>query len=539
MNASLRLVRVRFLIVAALFLVSLPLLAGAQSFPGAGDGQDGVLRMAGPVDLRTLDPAKAKDLGTLFLVRQVFSGLTRLDDDLQPVLALAESVDISDDGLVYTFMLRRNARFQDGSDITADDVVISLTRALDPATAGGNASLLAAPTFLLDIAGATELLSGESSSLSGVAALDELTVQIRLSQPRSTFLMRLATGPASVIDPDDLENGDDWWMNPNGSGPFAIENLDLDSGMTLEPNADFYAGKPALDEVRILLGSSAFQPINLYQNGMIDLSPVGYFSLDRALDPSSDLYPDVRQSDLFAVEYLAMRSDVEPLDDPNIRTALILGFPRAMVAEASFDGRVAPALGFVPNGMLGQPVWPVAGWDYDLDAARAAINLSEYGSAENVPPITIYANGPPDRLISFKQVIERDLGLQIDLVNVEWTEFIATLPRQLYPAYGIYWGADFPDPESLLLPLFGSGQPDNYVGYSNPAFDDLLQRAASEQDVAVRIELYTQANQVLMDDAVVLPFYYDRSYMLVRPWVHGLEVTPLGILSLDQVSVET
>lgn len=530
--------RARFFILAAVLLVAMPLAGCAQSFPSAGNAQEGVLRLAGPTDLQTLDPAMAKDLGTLFLVRQIFSGLTRLDENMQPVPALADTIDISEDGLTYTFTLRRDARFQDGRDMTAEDVAFSLTRALDPATTGGDASLLAAPSFLSDIAGAKELLSGQAADLSGVEVLDDLTLTIQLTEPRSTFLMRLATGPASIVDPNDMDQGDDWWANPNGSGPFEIDQFDITSGMTLKPNSNYYAGKPDLDQVQILLGASAFQPLNLYQTGSIDAAGVPVSSLDRALDPASDLYPDLRQSDLLAIQYIAFRTNVEPLDDPNIRKALILGFPREKVASISFDGHVAPALGFIPNGMLGQDIWPVSGWDYDLDAARQAILGSTYGSAEAVPPITIYANGPPNSLISFKDVIERDLGLTIDLVNVEWSEYIADLPKQSYPAYGIYWGADFPDPESLLLTLFGTDQPDNYVGYSNPAFDALLRQAAAEQDSSQRTELYTSANQMLMDDAVVLPFFYDRSYMLVRPWVHGLQITPLGILYLDQVTVE-
>ncbi len=535
---SIIVIRIPMLALAVVLLLAAPTVAVAQGNAGGG-GKGGVLRLAGPVDLQTLDPAKAKDLGTLFLVRQLFAGLTRLDADLQPEPALAETIDISDDGLTYTFTLRRNARFADGRDITAEDVAFSLNRALDPATTGGDASQLAAPTFLSDIVGARELLSGVAESLSGVRVIDDLTLEIDLVEPRSTFLMRLATGPAAIIDRDDVERSDDWWSDPNSSGPFVIDDFDISSGMTLKPNENFYAGKPDLDEVQVLLGVNAFQPMNLYQTGEVDLAPVSAFSLDRALDPASDLYADLQQSDLFAVEYVAFRSDVEPLNDPNIRKALILGFPREKVASVSFDGRVAEANGFIPNGMLGQETWPVTGWDYDLDAARQAILDSSYGTAGNVPPITIYANGPPDRLIAFKEVIEADLGLQIDIVNVEWNEYISNLPRQTYPAYGIYWGADFPDPESLLLTLFGTNQPDNYVGYSNPEFDALLQQAASEQDSDTRILLYAQANQMLMDDAVVLPFFYDRSYMLVRPWVHGLELTPLGILYLDQVTVET
>ncbi len=538
MNARPLLFRFQILAIAALLLVSMPVLVAAQGITGGG-GQDGVLRLAGPTDLQTLDPAKAKDLGTLFLIRQLFTGLTRFDENLLPVPALADTITTSDDGLIYTFTLRRDARFADGRDVTADDVAFSLGRALNPATTDGDASLLAAPTFLSDIVGARELLNGEAETLAGVRVIDDLTLEIELVEPRSTFLMRLATGPAAVIDQDDVDRGDQWWSDPNASGPFLIRDFDVAAEMVLEPNEHFFAGEPELNEVQILLGANAFQPMNLYQTGAVDIAPVGFFSLDRALDPASDLHVDLQQSDLFAVEYVAFRTDVEPLDDPGIRKALILGFPRQKVAEVSFDGRVVQAQGFVPDGMLGSETWPVTGWDYDLEAARQAIAESTYGSAENVPPITIYANGPPERLIALKMVIEADLGLQIELVNVEWTEYISTLPKQTYPAYAIYWGADFPDPESLLLTLFGTGQPDNYVGYANPDFDALLQRAASEQDPDVRIELYSQANQMLIDDAVVLPFFYDRSYMLVRPWVHGLNVTPLGILYLDQVTVET
>lgn len=528
----------RILVLLGLLALAMPVAGLAQSFPSDSGAEEGVLRLAGPADLQTLDPAEAKDLGSLFLIRQIFSGLTRLDDDLQPVPALAESIRVSEDGLTYTFTLRRDARFQDGSDITASDVAYSLTRALDPATTGGDASLLSGPTFLAAIEGSKALLDGEVTTLSGVEVVDDLTLRIRLSEPQSTFLMRLAMGPASVVDPDDIERGEDWWTDPNGSGPFVIDDFDIDSGMTLKPSGTFYDGKPDLKEVQVLLGTNAFQPLNLYQNGAVDLAPVPIDSIDRALDPTSDLYPDLRQTDLLSVLYMALRSDVAPLDDPNIRKALILGFPREKVANVSFNGYVADALGFIPDGMLGQDSWPVEGWDYDLEAARQAIADSSYVSAENVPPITIYSNGPPNSLLSFKEVIERDLGLQIDLVNVEWGEYISSLPRQTYPAYSIYWGADFPDPESLLLTLFGSGQADNYVGYSNPEFDRLLSDAASERDPDKRAALYAQANQLLMDDAVVLPFFYDRSYMVVRPWVQGLHVTPLGIMYLDRITVE-
>src|SRR5688500_2377911 len=124
MNGRPALFRIRILTLAFMLFASTALGAVGQGITGGG-GEDGILRLAGPVDLQTLDPAKAKDLGTLFLVRQLFTGLTRLDDDLQPVPALAETIDVSEDGLTYTFTLRRVARFADGRDISADDVAFS------------------------------------------------------------------------------------------------------------------------------------------------------------------------------------------------------------------------------------------------------------------------------------------------------------------------------------------------------------------------------------------------------------------------------
>ncbi|MEZ4500615.1 MAG: ABC transporter substrate-binding protein [Thermomicrobiales bacterium] len=146
-----------------------------------------------PLQLTTLDPALVRDLNQMFLVRQVFAGLMRFDDDLQPVPAIAESYDVSEDGLVYTFHLDPSARFYDGRQIVAADVVYSFDRAFDPAIAGGNAAALGAPTFLADIEGAADRLNGGADLLTGVVALDEQTVRVTLSQPRSTFLMRLAS----------------------------------------------------------------------------------------------------------------------------------------------------------------------------------------------------------------------------------------------------------------------------------------------------------------------------------------------------------
>ncbi|MER3485370.1 MAG: hypothetical protein C4345_04725, partial [Chloroflexota bacterium] len=139
---------------------------------------------------------------------------------------------------------------------------------------------------------------------------------------------------------------------------------------------------------------------------------------------------------------------------------------------------------------------------------------------------------------ALRDTIQRDLGLRVEVVNVEWSDYVDGLVRRQYPAYELYWGADYPDPESLLLVLFGAGRADNYVDYANERFDAVLAAAAGEQDPAKRLELYRSAQQILLDDHVVIPLYFDVSYTLAKPWVKGLAVTPLGILSLERVWLE-
>jgi ABC-type transport system substrate-binding protein len=495
------------------------------------------LRLAGPTQgPDTLDPAFSRDLSSAFLVRQIFRGLTRLDRNLEPVPEIADRIEISTDGLTYRFHVRENARFQNGRPIDSDDVVASLSRAVDPATAGGDVTLLGGPTFLSDIVGFEAVATGTTSTLEGVTAVDASTVEIRLTAPRSTFLMKLAAAPASIVDPDDATSRSDWWRDPNGSGPFSIETWTPDDELVLTGYDDFFAGKPALSKVHVRLGPNALQSFNLYQADEIDIDAVSLNGVDRVLAPEAGLSDEVMVTPLFAVDYIAFRTDTAPMDDPMIRKALQLGFPRDDVAEITYDGHLSPAEGLIPNGMLGRD-WPVNWPKYDLDAAEAAIAQSSYGRAEDVPPIQVYVSGYAGAE-SLRDSVRETLGLRIEVIDVEWSDFMVGMTSRSYAGYELYWGADYPDPESLLATLFGTGRPDNYIGYSNRAFDRLLEQAAAEQDPDSRAELYARAQQLLVDDGVVIPLYYDVAYTLQKPAVKGLEVTALGILRLDSVWLE-
>lgn len=496
-----------------------------------------VLRLAGTVlDPAPLDPAFARDVNSAFMTRQVFRGLTRFGEDLEPVPELAERIEISADGLTYRFTLDDNARFADGRLITAQDVIFSLTRALDPRTAAEAGMALAGPSYLNDIAGADALIRGEVTELSGARAIDDRTVEIELASPRATFLMKLASAPGAVVDAADVAAGGEWWRNPNASGPFVVESWETGELLTLAGNANYVGGEPDLDRVTFRLGPSSANTFNLYQANEIDVSPVPVQAIDRVSDPASPLLEELDVAPMLSSWYIAFRSDVAPMDDPEIRRAVQLAFPRWKIADIMLNGRQEVAHGLIPPRTLGQE-WPATAPEEDLEAAREAITRSSYGSAENVPPIRIYGATPLGSE-ALRDVLEEELGLTIEVLDVHWPQFNQGLTRKDFPAFELTWVADFPDPETFLWNLFASASPDNYSEYQNPAYDALLDEAAATFDVDERAALYAEAEVLLLADNVMIPLAHDVRYTLVKPWVHGLETTPLGMLYLESVWLE-
>ncbi len=495
------------------------------------------LRLAGTIiDPVPLDPAVARDVNSAFMTRQLFRGLTRFDENLEPVPELAQRIEISSDGLTYRVQLHDDAMFADGSPITSMEVVYSLTRALSPQTALEAGAALAGPSYLADIAGADAVIRGDADVLAGIQAIDDRTIEFRLEEPQATFLMKLASAPAAIVDPGDVARGGEWWRNPNASGPFVIDTWEPEQELRLAANRNYIGGEPDLRRVVFRLGPSAANPFNLYQADEIDVATVPIPAIEWVSDIESPLQAELDVSPILSTTYLAFRADVAPMDDPEIRKAVMLAFPRWKVAEILLSGRQETAHGLIPPGTLGLD-WPDVAPEQDLDAARAAIAKSSYGSAERVPPIRIYGASPFGSE-ALREVLERELGLTVEVLDVHWPQFNQGLAERSFPAYELTWVADFPDPETFLWNLFATGSPDNYSEYSNPALDALLARAAATLDVDERAELYAEAEAVLVADNVLLPLAHDVRYTLMKPWVKGLDITPLGLLYLETAWVQ-
>ena len=515
-----------------------PIVLHANRVPrNANPTGEQILRLAGTtIDPVPLDPAFARDVNSAFMTRQVFRGLTKFDENLEPTPELAETIEISPDGLTYRFTLSENARFADGRQITADDGVYSIRRALDPQTALDAGAALAGPSYLNDISGAAEFITGESDELPGLVALDDRTVEITLDEPRATFLMKLASAPGAVVDRNDVEQGGEWWRDPNASGPFTVASWEPNVELRLGRNEHYVNGAPDLETVSFRVGPSASNAFNLYQADEIDTVQVPILAVDRVSDPGSDLFSQLTVSPMLSTQYIAFRDDVAPMDDPEIRRAVELAFPRWKVADILLNGQQTPAHGIIPPGTLARD-WPASAPETDLAKAREAIANSSYGSADRVPPIRIYG-ATPFASEALRDVLKEDLGLEVEVMDVHWPQYNAGLASRSFPAFELTWVADFPDPETFLWNLFATGSPDNYSDYSNPEYDALLTEAARTFNTDERAELYAEAEALLLADNVILPIAHDIRFTLTKPEVKGLEMTPLGQLYLETAWLE-
>ncbi|MGC4190654.1 MAG: ABC transporter substrate-binding protein [Thermomicrobiales bacterium] len=500
-------------------------------------GNEGLhLTLAGPsFATPVLDPALVRDNATMTIVRQLFRGLLAFDGNLELQSALAASVTADAEGRVYDVLLRDGITFHDGRPIVAEDVASSFLRALDPVTADGDASALAAAGQLAGIDGAADVLAGRAQRLSGVEVRDATRLTIALTEPDAAFPEKLASVAASIVDTTVGQS-----IAANGTGPFRLDLSTFDEKLTMAHIDSPYNGHGTVSTLSFLTGAAAAMPGNLLQAGTIDIA-TGLSADEAALlaDPASGVSIQTVAAPEFSLLFLALSPTMAPLDDPHIRRALQTGFPWTRLAEAA-GASVRPARGIVAPGMLDRD-WGASIPSYDLARARSEIAQSRYGEAARVPPIAIYTGqtslSDPLRNVgvALQEYLGEPLGLQIEPVSVAWGDFLAGLPAGRFSTYSLTWVADYPDPSAFLRVLFGSDSPDNYLGYRSDAFDALISEALSITDKTSRADLYARAQQMLIDDAVVIPISFDIGYTAFRTGIQGVPVSPIGLVGLESI----
>ncbi len=485
----------------------------------------------GPI---TLDPALSREAGSHLYIVQIFSGLVSFDQSMQIVPEIAESWEVSDDGLTYTFYLRDNVFFHDGTPVTADDFKYSMERACDPQTGSQTAR-----TYLGDIVGAEEMLAGEADEISGIRVIDDRILEITIDAPRVYFLAKLTYPVAFVVNRENVESGGEWWRNPNGTGPFKLKVWEEDGLLILERN-DLYYLEPANVEY-IVFRLWGGVPIRMYETGEIDVAAVGLGDIDRVMDPRNPLHDELEIFPELSLVYIGFNTQEPPFDDPNVRQAFCLAVDKEKIIELVLRDTVELADGLLPPGMPGYNE-ALRGWGFDPDLALELIGESSYGSVSNLPPITITTYDWGGDIAAWLGAAINEwrvnLGVEVEVRQLEPEDYFYLLMEEKDEMFHYGWIADYPDPQGFLDILFHSEAENNIGEYSNPELDVLLEAAAVETDEATRIAKYQQAEQMLVDDAAFLPFWFGKSYVLVKPYVEGYYLSPLGIPILKYVSIE-
>lgn len=485
-------------------------------------------------DPLTLDPAVSGEMLSHEYILQIFGGLVRLDDNLEPAPDIAEKWEVSNDGRTYTFYLREDVKFHDGRKVTADDFKYSLERACDPDTGSQTAA-----TYLGDIVGVKEVIAGQAEEISGVRVIDDYTLQITIDAPKSYFLSKLTYPTAFVVDRQEAEAGGEWWQQPNGTGPFKLKEWQEENLLVLEKNKHYYGEKAKVGSVVFQLWGGV--PMNMYETGEIDATDVYIDYIDKVTDRSGPFFQELEIVPELSFSYIGFNHTKPPFDDVNLRRAFSQAIDKDKLVSLVFRDMMQRADGILPPGIPGFNE-NLSGLEFDVAKAKELIANSKYGSVDNLPPITVTTMGWGGLISQSLEALvhewRQNLGVEVKVRQLEPQRFLYHIKQEKDEMYYMGWVADYPHPQNFLELLFRTGEENNAGEYSNPEVDALLDRAGMELDFDQSLALYQEVEQKLVDDAACLPLWFERNYILVKPYVSGYDLNPMGFAMLNKVSVK-
>jgi ABC-type transport system substrate-binding protein len=528
--------------------LALPALAQDQDTyqpdPNATPG--GSITITYKDDVATLDPAIGYDWQNWSMIKSLFDGLMDYvpgTTDLRP--GLAESYEISEDGLTYTFKLRPGVTFHNGREMTAEDVKYSLDRVTNPTTQSPGAG------FFGMIEGFDAAMAGEAEGLSGVTVVDPLTVQFKLSRPDATFLHVLALNFASVVPREAVEAaGEDFGREPVGSGAFRLAEWTTGQRLVFEKNPDYWReGVPYVDQITFEVGQEPVVALLRLQNGEVDLVgdgiPPAKFQEVMA-DPAQA--ERVVQGGQLHTGYITMNVTQPPFDNVQVRQAVNMAINKDRVVQI-INGRAVPANQPLPPSMPGYTEGH-EGYAYDPEGAKAL--LAEAGFADGFATELYVMNTDPNPRIA--QAIQQDLaavGIEVSIQSLAQANVIEAGGAGTAPMIwsgGMAWIADFPDPANFYYPILGcAGAVEggwNWSRYCNEELDAMATEADAMSDPAQaeeRLQKWSDIYMRVMEDAPWAPVFNEERFTIKSPRMGGadpLYVDPVSIpVNYDYVYV--
>lgn len=546
-------------LIIGLPMLLLVLLAACRGTGNdAGDGlaipapdSQQVLRLPiGQTDFTTLDPALVQDGGDLAAIQAIFTGLVQFDDHGSIKDQLAASHSVSPDGLTYTFTLRPNTKFSDGTSMTAADVAYSINRTLLPTTQSPVTNYL---SLLKDY---TKITSGQVRTLIGDSLIvkDIHTLVIVLRQAQSYFLQTLAYPTSYVVERKLVDRyGKDWTdhlAEGGGAGPFKVANYSHTVGLDLIPNTHYYGRQPKLRELQLHISGDVNTTYKAYLSGQYDQTGIPISQLDSARQRRDYIHKPALTLTMIQLNYA-----MKPFDNLKIRQAFDVALNRDLIANDLLRGVVSPTHRYIPVGMYGASPNEVKGPDDTTSThgnsatARALLQqgLREEGyvGINQLSPITLSTTNTFDSLKLINALADQwktILGITVHINAIDPNQYSQEVGTGKLQAWAYTWQADYPDPHDWLVVFFGKGQDYNTMHYgqndspmapSQQGLQDEMQQADTIRDATRRATMYNEIEQKLASTSAWIPLYQGSSSYLQNPHVHGMVDDPLGIIAPD------
>jgi oligopeptide transport system substrate-binding protein len=519
--------------IAPFFMLTIALAGCGGTKGGASTSakHDHVLVQPIPNNPTKLDPAQVEDGDTIEVLNQVFEGLAEYDENNKLVPLLAEKWEVSDDGLTYTIHLKKGVKFHSGREMTADDVKYSWDRAANPAVVSPTAE-----GYMADIVGFAEEWAGKATSLSGVKVLDPETIEVKIKSPKAFWPMYLTYACYWVVDKDHakLEPITDI-ASMVGTGPFKMSEYKGDQYIEMTRFDDYHGGKPKLEKIRRLIAGDAQVRRQLFESGQAD-----WVALERQdkrfVDSNPELKAQLHTVDRAAIWYIGFGlSQYEPFKNPKVRQAFALAINKDRIIQEGFDGVNRKAEGIMP------PVIPgfdenFKGYQYNPAEAQKLLAEAGYPGGKGLDTIKLYfrADRADPKIVSqmVQQDLQKNLGVSVELAPMEWKALLEKRSKGELPFFHLRWGADYLDPQNFLTFMLHTHAKENTLGYSNPQFDALCEKADAMPLAAAdqRYALYRQAESIAVRDAIWIPIYFQRDLELQSPAMSGLRRSAMGPL---------
>ncbi|RFM26545.1 ABC transporter substrate-binding protein [Deminuibacter soli] len=500
----------------------------------------------------SLDPAFAKNRSVMWVIHQLYNSLVEIDSGLNIVPSLAKSWDISADGMTYTFHLRSNVYFQDdaafaggkGRRMTAADVVYSFNRITDKATASSGAWVF-----------------NNRIAPNGFTAVDDTTFKLTLLRPFQPILGILSMQYCSIVPHEAVEKyGKDFRRHPCGTGPFSLFIWEEGQALVLHKNEHYWeqdsAGKalPYLDAVQISFYDNKATEFLQFRQGVLSfINDVDPSYKDEILTKTGQLRSQWKNRivlDTHAylnTEYFGILTDPDnplvtqsPLRLKAVRQAMNYAIDRKQLMMYLRNSIGTPAEGgFVPAGLPSHNAELVKGYPFNPVKAAQLLKEAGFPDGKGLPVIKLLTIPVYADIASFAARQMEDVGIKVQVEVVQKSLLLEQTAKSQAPLFRGSWIADYPDAENYMAVFYSRNPaPPNYTRYRNPAFDELYNRALQTTNDSARYVLYRQMDQLVTDDAPVIPIFYDMAIHLLQPNITGFKANGLNLLELRTAAIK-